>query len=559
MRDNSNIMGDPSSSRRHRRSPVCAASAGRNAHSRARSERLRRPRGPTFAGMGRVAQHEAPRHEFGSSAATNMAVVAGVGRSRRRRGPRGPARGRVANEPAQDFMRSDMALAPDDASLALTLTVEDGNGQTTDGGYPDMAVADGSVADWYARSDTSPTCVGMTGRVADEAPLHDFMASDMAVRRQRGPARVDAPQHDFMASDMAVADGSDVDWPSRRTDEDYAKLRVKMKKRIPKGKRPPLRELMIKRPGPPPFFGPPSPVPASTQDGAPASDAGALWDDASVSQSTIRTLDGAEQGDAFQGDPAIRYEMGQELVSKEHSISFKSASQASALLLKLPLDSPLFVKRTSGGWTYAKLADRKMDDQGRVSLVVHLKEGGWNRKILEWNKWDCCLRFVRGHAVSEALLSIASTARRPPTRTSTVPAPSRTDAKLAETSRRRRRVVATPEDGAAETQAAAHSSATAKDSLVRRKTIPEEPARRVASFTPADLGLADLMHNLMTINSAGHLGHIAEDASSDGQGGTTSFAAKNQPFRNSDIRRRPPDRPCFGRIRRRTVATLPGA
>jgi len=105
--------------------------------------------------------------------------------------------------------------------------------------------------------------------------------------------------------------------------------------------------------------------------------------------------DAANNGsEVVDNNSADRYEIGQTLAEKRHSAPFASLAQATALLTELPLDSPLFVKRTSGEWTYAVLADRATNDSGKPSLVVHLKDGGKNKKILERRKWERCLRLV---------------------------------------------------------------------------------------------------------------------------------------------------------------------
>jgi len=92
---------------------------------------------------------------------------------------------------------------------------------------------------------------------------------------------------------------------------------------------------------------------------------------------------------------ANHYQIGQTLAKKRHSVPFTSPIQATTLLTELPLNSPLFVKRTSREWTYAILAEKVTNDLGKLSLVVYLKNNGKNKKILERSKWERCLRLVK--------------------------------------------------------------------------------------------------------------------------------------------------------------------
>ena len=111
-----------------------------------------------------------------------------------------------------------------------------------------------------------------------------------------------------------------------------------------------------------------------------------------------------------------QYQVGEKLRDESHSIAFTSSAQAKILLSKLPVNSPLFVKRTSREWTYA-IVVRWIDEQeqhpdvsdteGRVvkeeelrsSLVVSLHSTRNSRKVLHRNQWEKCLRLVNSKAV----------------------------------------------------------------------------------------------------------------------------------------------------------------
>ena len=86
----------------------------------------------------------------------------------------------------------------------------------------------------------------------------------------------------------------------------------------------------------------------------------------------------------------VKYRIGQTQVSYFHSVPFASSSDATILIVSLPLHSPLFVKRTNGEWTYGRLVDRSQD-----MVTVRLDESGRARKSLEMNKWKKCLRLVK--------------------------------------------------------------------------------------------------------------------------------------------------------------------
>ena len=96
-----------------------------------------------------------------------------------------------------------------------------------------------------------------------------------------------------------------------------------------------------------------------------------------------------------------------------HSITFTSSCQASILLTKLPINSPLFVKRTNQEWTYAILVGKLKDSYGDMSLIVALDSSGKVKKILERSKWDRGIRLVYRNDVDTSSLSIAATNNSP--------------------------------------------------------------------------------------------------------------------------------------------------
>ena len=106
---------------------------------------------------------------------------------------------------------------------------------------------------------------------------------------------------------------------------------------------------------------------------------------------------------------ATHYQMGGTLRDDTHSLPFSSSSQASIHLTKLPLNSPLFVKRTSNReWTYAVLVGRLVDGYGDMSLIVVLDRSGKVKKMLERSKWEKCLRLVNGNVVDTSAFAGAT-------------------------------------------------------------------------------------------------------------------------------------------------------
>ena len=91
------------------------------------------------------------------------------------------------------------------------------------------------------------------------------------------------------------------------------------------------------------------------------------------------------------------YQVGQTLRIESHSLPFSSSEQAHELLSKLPLGSPLFVKRTSGEWMYASLVARHRSGE---RLTMSLDPEKNTRKRCNKDSWKKCLRLVNDRAVS---------------------------------------------------------------------------------------------------------------------------------------------------------------
>jgi hypothetical protein len=104
-----------------------------------------------------------------------------------------------------------------------------------------------------------------------------------------------------------------------------------------------------------------------------------------------------------------QYQVGQTLRAEHHAVPFTSVEDASHHLSTLSLGSPLFVKRTSGEWTYASLVERQVKDGD--SLIVSLDTKSDSHKLLNRDCWVRCLRLVNSSAIttSAAVKSIATT------------------------------------------------------------------------------------------------------------------------------------------------------
>ena len=114
----------------------------------------------------------------------------------------------------------------------------------------------------------------------------------------------------------------------------------------------------------------------------------------STSGSSSPSKHSAPRTNSANGD---YYQVGQTLRIESHSLPFSSSEQAHELLSKLPLGSPLFVKRTSGEWVYASLVARHRSGK---RLTMSLDPEKNTRKRCDRDSWKKCLRLVNDKAVS---------------------------------------------------------------------------------------------------------------------------------------------------------------
>ena len=101
-----------------------------------------------------------------------------------------------------------------------------------------------------------------------------------------------------------------------------------------------------------------------------------------------------------------QYQVGQTLRVEHHAVPFTSAEDALHHLSKLPLGSPLFVKRTSGKWTYASIVERQVKDGD--SLIVSLDMKSDSHKILNRDCWVRCLRLFSSSAIKSTATATAA-------------------------------------------------------------------------------------------------------------------------------------------------------
>lgn len=107
--------------------------------------------------------------------------------------------------------------------------------------------------------------------------------------------------------------------------------------------------------------------------------------------------------------PAAPYKLGQAADARD-IVRFRSIEQAHETLPKLPIGTPLFVKRSNREWTYSRIvsyrrpdssvggSDFQADDywnEGKENfIVVVLNEDHSMRKFIGKNKWYSCVRLV---------------------------------------------------------------------------------------------------------------------------------------------------------------------
>ena len=98
--------------------------------------------------------------------------------------------------------------------------------------------------------------------------------------------------------------------------------------------------------------------------------------------------------------------MGDTLKCSTHSLRFSSTEQAARVLSDIPINTPVFVKRTDRYWSYATLIERIRDENSQLTHVVvsltnaNGDEGGiMKTKIIQSSRWPVCLMMVNSRKV----------------------------------------------------------------------------------------------------------------------------------------------------------------
>ena len=102
----------------------------------------------------------------------------------------------------------------------------------------------------------------------------------------------------------------------------------------------------------------------------------------------------------------VSYKVGDTLKCSTHSLRFSSTEQAAKVLSDIPINTPLFVKRTDRYWSYATLIERIRDENSQLTHVVvsltnaNGNEGGiMKTKIIQSSRWPVCLMMVNSRKV----------------------------------------------------------------------------------------------------------------------------------------------------------------
>jgi len=114
---------------------------------------------------------------------------------------------------------------------------------------------------------------------------------------------------------------------------------------------------------------------------------------------------GSSQSQRQEG--LVSYKVGDTLKCSTHSLRFSSTEQAAKVLSDIPINTPLFVKRTDRYWSYAILIERIRDENSQLThVVVSLTnanggvEGGiMKTKIIQSSRWPVCLMMVNSRKV----------------------------------------------------------------------------------------------------------------------------------------------------------------
>jgi len=107
-----------------------------------------------------------------------------------------------------------------------------------------------------------------------------------------------------------------------------------------------------------------------------------------------------------QRQEVVSYKVGDTLKCSTHSLRFSSTEQAAKVLSDIPINTPLFVKRTDRYWSYATLIERIRDENSQLTHVVvsltnaNGDEGGiMKTKIIQSSRWPVCLMMVNSRKV----------------------------------------------------------------------------------------------------------------------------------------------------------------
>jgi len=105
-------------------------------------------------------------------------------------------------------------------------------------------------------------------------------------------------------------------------------------------------------------------------------------------------------------EEVVLYKVGDTLKCSTHSLRFSSTEQAAKVLSDVPINTPVFVKRTDRYWSYATLIERiRVENSQLTHVVVSLTnangdEGGiMKTKIIQSNRWPVCLMIVNSRKV----------------------------------------------------------------------------------------------------------------------------------------------------------------
>jgi hypothetical protein len=243
-----------------------------------------------------------------------------------------------------------------------------------------------------------------------------------------------------------------------------------------------------------------------------------------------------------------QYQVGEPLRDQSHSIAFTSSDQAWILLSKLPLNSPLFVKRTSREWTYATLVSWVDDEEhpphdhhlyddhdggngenegaGYTSLVASLHSTRNVKKVLKKDRWEKCLRLVNANMVdADGLMTTTTTAAAAST-TSKAVAASPTSVAAGNSSGE----ALYPSDASSATMMNASTPSSSNTSSSYTKLISDlcSSANTVTSVDE-DTGLADnhpfVVHNQSTTRSVedSELGDVVRNLFSEDSSNATAI------------------------------------